>query len=181
MTHDRKPRPLDSDALWSYALKALAQRAHSTGELKEKLRRRAERMTDVDEVIARLKDHGYLDDRRFAESFATSRLSNEGLGKGRVILDLRQRRVAPALAEKTVREVYEEVDEQALIDDFIRRKYRKAPRQGLFQDEKDLAAAYRRLVRAGFRAGDIVRALKRFAKDPELLDGFEPPEETEEE
>jgi regulatory protein len=181
VTHDRKPRPLDSDALWSYALKALAQRAHSTGELKEKLRRRAERVSDVDEVVGRLKDHGYLDDRRFAESFATARLSNEGLGKGRVILDLRQRRVAPALAEKTVREVYEEVDEQALIDDFIRRKYRKAPREGLFQDEKDLAAAYRRLARAGFRAGDIVRALKRFAKDPELLDGFEPPEETEEE
>ena len=181
MTHDRKPRPLDSDALWSYALKALAQRAHSTGELKEKLRRRAERVSDIDDVIARLKDNGYLDDRRFAESFATSRLSNEGLGKGRVILDLRQRRVAPALAETTVRQVYEEVDEQALIDDYIRRKYRKAPREGLFQDEKDLAAAYRRLARAGFRAGDIVRALKRFAKDPELLDGFEPPEETEEE
>lgn len=181
MTHDRKPRPLDSDALWSYALKALAQRAHSTGELKVKLRRRAERVSDIDDVIARLKDNGYLDDRRFAESFATSRLSNEGLGKGRVILDLRQRRVAPALAETTVRQVYEEVDEQALIDDYIRRKYRKAPREGLFQDEKDLAAAYRRLARAGFRAGDIVRALKRFAKDPELLDGFEPPEETEEE
>jgi regulatory protein len=178
---DRKPRPLDSDALWSYALKALAQRAHSTGELKEKLRRRAERVSDVDEVIARLKDNGYLDDRRFAESFAASRLSNEGLGKGRVLLDLRQRRVTPALAEKTVRAVYEEVDEQALIDDFIRRKYRKTPREGLFQDEKDLAAAYRRLVRAGFRSGDIVRALKRFAKDPGLLDGFEPPEETEEE
>ena len=181
MTQDRKPRPLDSAALWSYALKALAQRAHSTGELKDKLRRRAERVSDIDDVIARLKENGYLDDRRFAESFATARLSNEGLGKGRVILDLRQRRVAPALAEKTVRAVYEEVDEQALIDEFIRKKYRKAPREGLFQDEKDLAAAYRRLVRAGFRAADIVRALKRFAKDPELLDGFEPPEETEQE
>ena len=52
-----------------------------------------------------------------------------------------------------------------------------APREGLFQDEKDLAAAYRRLLRAGFRTGDIVRALKRFAKDPDLLDNFEPPEE----
>lgn len=179
--HDRKPRPLDAEALWSYALKALAQRAHSTGELKEKLRRRAEHVSEIDGVIARLKDNGYLDDRRFAESFATSRLTNEGLGKGRVIQDLRQRRVAPALAEKTVGQVYEEVDEQALIDDFIRKKYRKTPREGLFQDEKDLGKAYRRLSRAGFRPGDIVRALKRFAKDPELLDGFEPPEETEEE
>src|SRR5512140_463641 len=103
---DRKPRRLDAESLWLYALKALAQRAHSTGELREKLRRRAERATDIDDVLARLKDAGYLDDRRFAESFATARLSNERFGRGRVLQDLRQRRVAPALAEKTVSQVY---------------------------------------------------------------------------
>jgi regulatory protein len=175
---ERKPRLLNADALWSFALKVLSGRAHSTGELREKLRRRAERMSDVDEIVQRLKELGYLDDRRFAESFATARLSNEGFGRGRVIQDLRQRRVAPALAEKTVGKVYEEVDDQALIEEWIRRKYRMTPRDGLFQEEKDLAAAYRRLLRAGFRTGEILRALKRFAKDPSLFDNFEPPEET---
>lgn len=175
---DRKPRPLDAEALWSYALKALGGRAHSTGELREKLRRRAERATDIDEVLARLKESGYLDDRRFAEGYAAARLSSDRFGRGRVIQDLRQRRVAPAVAENTVKQVYEDVDEQALIDEYIRKKYRMATREGLFRDEKDLGAAYRRLLRAGFRTGDIVRALKRFAKDPALLDGFEPPEES---
>jgi regulatory protein len=178
---ERKPRPLDAESLWSYALKALAGRAHSTGELREKLRRRAERVSDIDDIIHRLKENGYLDDRRFAEGFASARLANDRFGQGRVVQDLRARRVAPALAEKTVRQVYEEVDEQALIDEWIRKKYRLAPREGLFQDEKELASAYRRLLRAGFRTGDIVRALKRFAKDPELLDSFEPPEEAPEE
>ncbi len=170
-------RRLDADALWSFALKALGGRAHSTGELREKLRRRAERAADVDEVLARLKDHGYLDDRRFAEGFAAARLSNERFGRTRVIRDLRQRRVAPALAERTVRDVYENVDEQALIEEWIRRKYRLASRESLFQEDKDLASAYRRLLHAGFKTGDIVRVLKRFAKSPELLDAFEPPEE----
>ena len=77
--------------------------------------------------------------------------------------------------------MYEHVDEQKLIEEWIRRKYRTAPREGLFQDEKDLAAAYRRLLRAGFRTGEILRALKRFARNPDLLDGFEPPEEPSEE
>jgi hypothetical protein len=36
------------------------------------------------------------------------------------------------------------------------------------------------LLRAGFRTGDILKALKRFARNPELLDGFEPPEKTPE-
>jgi regulatory protein len=178
--HERKPRPLDAEALWSYALKVLTGRAHSIGELREKLRRRAERAADIDDVLARLKDIGYLDDRRYAEGFATARLSNEKFGRTRVIQDLRQRRVAPALAETTVQKVYQDVDEQALIEDWIRRKYRMAPRPGLFQKDKDLAAAYRRLLRAGFRSGEVIRALKRFAKDPDLLDGFEPPEETSE-
>jgi regulatory protein len=176
---ERKPRLLDADSLWSFALKALAGRAHSTGELREKLRRRAERPADIDDVLARLKENGYLDDRRYAEGYATARLANEKFGRTRVLRDLRQRRVAPALAEKTVQHVYEDVDEPALIEDWIRRKYRLSPREGLFRDEKDLAAAYRRLLRAGFRSGEVIRALKRFAKNPELLDGFEPPEEGE--
>jgi regulatory protein len=175
---ERKPRLLNAEALWSFALRILTGRAYSIGDLREKLRRRAERVADIDEIIQRLKELGYLDDRRFAESFATARLSNERFGRVRVIQDLRQRRVAPALAEKTVGKVYEEVDEQALIEEWIRRKYRMTPRDGLFQEEKDLAAAYRRLLRAGFRTGEIVRALKRFAKDPSLLDNFEAPEET---
>jgi regulatory protein len=124
-------------------------------------------------VMGRLKDYGYLNDKRFAESFANSRLNNEKFGKTRVIQDLRQRRVAPTLAEKTVESVYQDVDETAMIEDWIRRKYRNAERESLFQEDKDLAAAYRRLVRAGFRTADIVRVLKRFAKNPELLDSLE--------
>ena len=119
----------------------------------------------------------YLDDRRYAETFAAARLSNEKLGRTRVVQDLRQRRVAPSLAERTVSQVYRDVDESALIEEWIRRKYRLASLDNLFGEDKDMAAAYRRLLRAGFRPGEIVRVLKRFAKNPELLDSLEPPEE----
>lgn len=173
----KQPRRLDAARLWDYALKSLAGRAHSSGELREKLRRRAERGADVEDVLARLKDHGYLDDRRFAEGFAAARLSTDKFGRTRVLQDLRQRRVAPALAERTVRQVYEDVNEEVLIEDWVRRKYRLADRDTLFREDKDVAAAYRRLLRAGFRTGDILRVLKRFAKNPELLDSFEPPQE----
>jgi regulatory protein len=173
---EKPDRRLDAERLWTYALRLLAGRAYSTGELREKLRRRAQREADVDNAVARLKDLGYLDDRRFAESFATARLSGDKFGSTRVVQDLRRRRVAPALAERTVREVYQGVDETALIEDWVRRKYRLASREGLFEANKDLAAAYRRLLHAGFRSGEIVRVLKRFAKNPELLDAWEPPE-----
>ena len=177
----RKPRLLDENALWDYAVKTLAGRACSTAELKQKLRARAERLGDIDTIVARLKDCGYLDDRRFAESFAGSRLENDRLGRARVRQDLMRRRVAAPVAERAVQNLYKDVDEVALIEEHIRRKYRMAPRQGLFREDKDLAAAYRRLLRAGFSSGNVIRVLKRFAKDPDLLDSFEPPEPAVEE
>ena len=172
----RKAALLNAERLWDYALRVLGGRAHSSGELREKLRRKAEHAADVDATLTRLKESGYLDDRKFAESYASARLENQGLGKNRVLVDLRQKRVAPALAERTVQKVYQDVDEESLVEEYVRRKFRTAPREGLFQDEKDLASAYRRLARAGFRSGAIVTVLKRFAKNPDLLDNFEPPE-----
>src|SRR5690242_972354 len=98
----RQPKRLDVDSLLSYALRVLGARAHSSGELRQKLARRAEHSSDIDAVLNKLKESGYLDDRRYAESYASARLENEGHGRARVLRDLRQRRVAPALAEKTV-------------------------------------------------------------------------------
>jgi regulatory protein len=175
------PRRYDRNGLWAYALRTLGARAQSTAELQTKLARRAERAEDVDGVLAQLRDYGYLDDARFAESFAAARLDNQKFGKSRVLRDLRQRRVAATVGEKTVEKVYRNVEETALIEEWIRRKYRNAPRAGLFREDKELASAYRRLLHAGFRSGDIITVLKRIAKDPERLDQFEPPGQAMEE
>jgi len=172
----KRPRPLDAAALWDYAVKALAARAQSVGQIRQKLRNRAERAGDVEDVVARLKDYGYLQDRKFAESFAASRLDRK-MGSRRVVNELRQRKVAPSVAESSVRAVYENVDETALIEAFLRRKYRLAPRESFLRDEKELASAYRRLMHAGFSFANIVKVLKRFVKNPELLDQIEPPSE----
>lgn len=177
----RVPRRLDANGLWDLALKLLGSRAYSSGEIRQKLRARAARVDDVDIILARLKEYRYLDDRRFADTYAAARLENQGLGKNRVVQELRRRRVAPALAEAAVDRTYRQVDEVALIEVFIRRKYRDASRDDLFRDHKQLASAYRRLMRAGFTSGNVIRALKRFAADPELLDQFEPPADAAEE
>jgi regulatory protein len=169
----RKPKPLDQDALMSYALRALGGRAHSLGEIREKLRRRCIEAADVEAVITRLKEAGYLNDRQFAESFATSRLENAGLGKMRVLRDLRQRRVAPKLAEQAVQKTFESSDEVKLIESFLGRKYRGKPLRQFLSEEKNLASAFRRLQYAGFSAGNSIRVLKRYAREPEALDSME--------
>jgi regulatory protein len=169
----KRRKLLDTAGLWDFALKSAGARAQSSGELRAKLKPRAERPEDVDATMAKLKEYGLLDDKRFAESVAVSKLENQGFGKQRALRDLRLRRVAAGVAEKAVEGVYAEQDESALIEEFIRRKYRKVEREGLFREDKDLASAFRRLRTAGFQTGNIIRVLKRFAADPALLDGLE--------
>jgi regulatory protein len=153
-------------------------RAHSSGELREKLRRRAERAEDIAEILSRLKDYGYLNDQKFAEAYATSRQQNQGLGKFRVIRELRTRRVAPKLAEKAVEAAYRDTDETQLIEEYLQRKYRKRNLAEFLGDPKNLASAYRRLRYAGFPSGPVIRTLKKFARDAEVLDTLEPEEDS---
>src|SRR5579859_4752665 len=118
----KKKALLSAEGLWDYAVKALAGRAHSTGELRSKLISKAERPADVEHTIARLRDYGYLDDSRFADNFAGAKLENDGYGKARVLRDLRERKVSAAVAQRTVDRLYGKLDEMELIANFIRRK-----------------------------------------------------------
>jgi len=177
MAERRGRRKLEGEALIEYAVRALGARAHSAGELREKLLRRAARCEEVESVIRRLREQGWLDDRRLAESYAAWRLENEGVGKLRVLDDLRKRRVAPKLAERAVEQAYQEVDETRLIEEYLRRKYRKRSLEAVLAEPKGVASVYRRLRGAGFRAAQVLAVLRRAARDPDLLDHLEGAEE----
>lgn len=169
----RGPKKLEFEKLLDYGLQQLGARAHSTGELRVKLQRRAAHTGDADEVLRRLKEAGYLDDRSFADSYAAVRLQSAGLGRQRVLRDLRERRVAPAVAEAAVNRTFAETDEIALIQAYLERKYRGKALAAYLAEEKNLAAAYRRLRYAGFSAGNSLRVLKQYAERAEELEGAE--------
>lgn len=165
------------EALVAYAAKTLSARAQTSSELREKLKRRAAREQDVDLVIARLKDAGYLNDKRFAESFADWRRDNGGFGKARVTRDLMSRRVAPAVAIKAVDAAFKETDEVAMIEQYLARKYRGKDLGALLQEDKHLASAFRKLRGAGFSVGNSIRVLKRYAAEADRLEDMESPDE----
>ncbi len=177
MAFAKRPKTLERDELLQYAVRLLGGRAQSTGELRDKLRRKASEATDVDYVLAKLKDLDYLNDKRFAEYFATRRLENEGFGKARVMSDLRAKRVAPALAEGAVSAAFQDVDEVDLIEQFLARKFRAKPLAQVLADEKGVASAYRKLRTAGFSSGNAVKVLKRHARSVEGVERLEDSEE----
>ena len=169
----RRNQDLDAAGLKAYALRLLGARAMSFSELSGKLLRRAARPEDIDPLLGKLAEYGYIDDRRFAESYASARRDNEGFGRGRVLRDLRSRKVAPALAEKAVQQAYEGTDEDQLIEQFLARKFRRQPLRELLAAPKGLASAYRKLRHAGFSASASIRALRRYSELADALDGME--------
>lgn len=165
---------MDADGLWAYSLKLLGGRAQSAAEVRQKLSRRAENESDVDITLCKLRDYGYLNDARFAENFAAWRRDNEGFGAMRVLRDLRQRRVAPALAGDAVQQAFQGVDETEQIEAFLGRKFRNVNLHEALQEEKKLQGAYRRLRYAGFSSSASIKVLKRYASKADQIEEEEP-------
>src|ERR1700679_3094579 len=113
------PKPLDQNGLMAFAAQALSARALTISELRLKLTRRAAEPADVEPVLARLKESGYLNDQRFAESYASWRRDDGGFGKTRVMRDLMARKVPPAVAKQAAEAAYQGADEVAMIEKFL--------------------------------------------------------------
>lgn len=160
----RRPKKLDAEGLWSYALHTLARKAHSAQELKQKLSQRAQSGADLDATLAKLREYGFTDDRKFSEAFAASRMQNQGFGRLRVLRDLRSKRVASTIAGQAVERVFSGTDEQKLIEQFLERKYRGKNLSDFLAEEKNLVSAYRRLRTAGFRGDASLAVLRRYAR-----------------
>lgn len=166
----RKPsRKLNRDQLWDYALRSLGQREHSVSELRQKLSRRAESPSDVNETVTRLLESGLTDDRRFAETYASTRLAGQGFGRQRVLGDLRGKRVSESVASEAVARAYSETDDASLIEAFLERKYRGKDLKVFLGEQKNLASAFRRLRLAGFGTSAVLTALKRHSAAAEDL------------
>jgi regulatory protein len=171
-----RPRKLFTEAeLYDYALGALGRRMRSVAELKRLLRKRVEADTDIGKtlvelIVVRLKDHGYLNDAKYATAFSSYRRDNEKFGRMRVVNDLKARGVHGDVIKKAVSSVYDDVKEETLARAYLGRKRLQKPKD---KDQKQTARIFRQLMRAGFGAKTIFTILKKWDVDEETLTELE--------
>jgi regulatory protein len=169
-----RPRKLFTEAeLYDYAVGALARRMRSVAELKRLLRNRVEADTEIGKtlvelIVVRLKDQGYLNDAKYAAAFSSYRRDNEKFGRMRVVTDLKAKGVHGDVIEKAVSSVYDDVKEESLARDYLRRKRLQKPK-----DQKQAARIFRQLMRAGFGSRTIFTILKKWDVDEETLTELE--------
>ncbi|MGA7521951.1 MAG: regulatory protein RecX [Acidobacteriaceae bacterium] len=168
----RKPAVLEESALYEYAVRLLGQQMRTAAELKRLLRRRVEPGEPGDAkmnaVIARLKEHRYLDDAAYAQDYARLRQENASLGRRRVQQDLMRKGVPTALIASTLESSYESVDEEELARRHLERKRVPKP-----QNDKEAARVMRMLARAGFSMSIIYRILRRWEVPEDALTPLE--------
>ena len=148
------------------AAKLLAAKSRSESELRERLLQgRYASKSVVDEVIARLREYGYLDDQQFALSFASHKVKQKPTGRRRLERDLMMKKVDRAVAEEALDKVYAETPEEELIDRAIEKRTRLRGRPKNRDEAKSL---FDHLLRQGFAfelVSDKVRAVSRVATE----------------
>ncbi len=169
----RKKARLNEEELYNYAIRLLSGRSLSVGEVRQRLKQRAEEGSGIDTVIAKLREYGFLDDNRFAEYFSAARRDNEGFGQMRVLQDLKKRHISGELAEQATGTAFSEVDEMEQATRYLERKYRSKNIPEFLSIEKNMASAYRRLRIGGFSSGTTIRLLKQYSQRAEELEGME--------
>lgn len=144
------------------AVKLLAAKPRSVAELRERLLQgRYSTRPLVEEVIARLREYGYLDDEKLAFSFASSKVKLRPTGRRRLERDLSLKKVDPAVADEALDRVFAETTEEELINRAIEKRVRL---RGRPQNRAEAKSLFDHLLRQGFPfdlVSEKVRAASR--------------------
>src|SRR6185503_9197017 len=119
----------------------------------------------VDEVIARLREYGYLDDAKFAQSYASLRLRERPIGRRRLQRDLWLKKVDKQTVESALDEVFESTPEDDLIDRAIAKRIRLRGKPKTREEAKKL---FDHLLRQGFEfelVSEKVRSISKHDAD----------------
>ena len=109
---------------YNYALNLLAARPYSTQTLRRKLIQKEYSAADADDAIRRLVDNGLLDDAKYAEQYARSKITTTGASKRRLQQDLFRKGIKSDVATNAIASVIEDdaIDPAAVIERVAKRK-----------------------------------------------------------
>ena len=143
------------------AMRMLARRSLSEGEIRGRLAKRGFPDSQASEVIHRLRELGLANDPELCVRLARDYREMRGYGPAKIAWTLRRRCFPRELVEETVRESCSPEEEVAAASAVLRKKFRS----GLPQGREGAARAYRFLAGRGFSPGACRRAVGRLPKD----------------
>jgi len=104
------------------AFRYLAARAHTEKELQAKLRQKGYAEELITTVISELKEAKFLDDVKFASSFARNRIVKKPMGARLLRQELRQKGLKPEIIDKALTEAYSSKRQEEIARELVERR-----------------------------------------------------------
>ena len=140
----------------------LAAKQRSVEELRERLLAgRGATSELVETVIERLREYGYLDDERFAQSYASLRTQQRPIGRQRLQRDLHLKKIDKQTVDAALDQVFDQTPEADLIDRAIAKRIRLRGRPRSREEAKKL---FDHLLRQGFAFELVSEKVRALAK-----------------
>ena len=148
------------------AMHLLTDTARSEKGLREKLRQGHYPEDIIEQAMDYVRSFGYLDDRKYAESFVLSR--KESKSRKEIYAALLQKGVSAEQIQEVLDEVYAEEGEREAIRKLILKKHVDV----LQANEEELHKLYGYLARKGFRYEEIRKAIEEMNADNDGLNYY---------
>ena len=136
-----------SSLIYNKALDILSRREHSAHELKLKLHKKFEAISEIEEVITKLESNNLLNDFRFAETYARIR-KRKGFGPNKIHYELTNKGIKESISNEIISA--EDGWAHAALQAF-RKKYR----DGISEDTKERLKQKNFLHNRGFSFKEI--------------------------
>ena len=145
---------------YNYALNLLSARPYATRALHRKLIQKQYSAADADDAIRRLVDNGLLNDAKYAEQYARSRITTTGASKRRVQQDLYRKGITGDLATNAIANVLEseEIDPAVVIERVAKKKLAQL---GALEPLVLRRRLFAFLARRGYDVDEIKRVVSR--------------------
>ena len=145
------------------AVKLLAAKPRSVAELRERLLRGKNTNEEVVEtVIARLREYGYLNDERYAFSYASYKVKQKPVGRRSLERDLKFKKIDSGVANEALEMVFAETPEEQLIDHAIAKRLRI---RGKPKNRAEAKSLFDHLLRQGFQFELVSEKVRALATD----------------
>lgn len=105
----------------TYALMLLGYRERSLREIKMRMRQKGYEEKLVEKVVKYLKDRNLINDKRFTQLWAESRIK-KGYGRWRIQSELEQKGVNREIADEILKDLYSGIDEVQVALDLVEKK-----------------------------------------------------------
>lgn len=138
-----------------YALGILSKRKYTEKEIRKKLEKRASE-NEIGQVIDRLKELQYLNDRDFAEAYLRYRSSNSPRGKWLLTREMKKK----GLGKKDIEDALKDYDDREALKTLAKKQWEKLKEKPPFERKQKM---FRFLTSRGFNMSDVIEVTNSLA------------------